>query len=121
MKDKLEALKKEIEGIEITYNYETSFCKLKNATIDFMNDTQEFFLEGFFEEYCDEEGLGYMVEYNLKEHGLWAVQNLLSDIRQYRGIYSIDAYGYGHDITYDDLEDLKSEIIFEIENRLKEA
>ena len=119
MKEKLQELKKELEDIEITYDYEATFCKLKNATIDFMNDTQEFFLEGFFEDYFDEETLSYLVKYNLEEHGLWAVQNLLSDIKQYEGIYMVDAYGYGHDVTYNDLEDLKSELIFEIESRLR--
>lgn len=120
MNEKLQELKKELENIEITYDYEASYCKLRNATIDFMNDTQEFFLDGFFENYLDEKTLEYMVEYNLKEHGLWAVQNLLSGVKQYEGIYVVDASGYGHDITYNELEDLKSELIFEVESRLKE-
>lgn len=41
MKNKLKELKTKIENIEITYNHEEVYCELRNATIDYQNDTQE--------------------------------------------------------------------------------
>lgn len=111
MKKRLEELKKEVESIEIGYNYEETYCDLINATIDYQNDTQTWDFEGIFEEYIDDEILEQQIEYSLKEHGIWAVKNLLDDIENECGIYRIDAYGYGHDITSDDLQEIKDQIL----------
>lgn len=116
--EKLEELKERIENIEIGYDYEQTYCDLINATIDYQNDTQAWDFEGIFEEYIDDELLKYQVEYNLKEFGVWAVRNLLDDIKDECGIYRIDAYGYGHDITDDDLKDIKQQILDIIEEKL---
>lgn len=114
--ERLKQLRKEIEKIDITYDYEETFCNLANATIDYQNDTQTWDFEYIFEEYIDDEILKYEVECNLKEHGVWAVRNLLDDIKEECGIYKIDAYGYGHDITKEDLENIKEEILEVIDN-----
>lgn len=110
-KERLEQLKKEIENIEIGYDLEETYCNLINATIDYQNETQTWKFESIFEEYIDDELLKYQVEYNLKEFGVWAVRNLLDDIKDECGIYKIDAYGYGHDITIEDLKDIKEQIL----------
>lgn len=110
-KEKLKELKKEIENIEIGCDLEKEYCDLINATIDYQNDTQTWNFEGIFEEYIDDELLKYQVEYSLKEYGVWAVRNLLDDIKDECGVYRIDAYGYGHDITYEDLKDIKEQIL----------
>lgn len=110
-KERLEQLKKEVENIEIGYDLENAYCNLINATIDYQNETQDWQFEGIFEEYIDDETLKYMVENQLKELGVWAVINLLDDIKNECGIYKIDAYGYGHDITSSDLEDIKEQIL----------
>ena len=110
-KERLEQLKKEIENIEIGYDLEETYCNLINATIDYQNETQTWDFEGIFEDYIDDEILQYQVEYNLKEFGVWAVRNLLDDIKDECGVYKIDAYGYGHDITIEDLKDIKEQIL----------
>ena len=110
-KERLEQLKKEIENIEIDYDLEKTYCDLINATIDYQNETQTWDFEGIFEDYIDDEILKYQVEYNLKEFGVWAVRNLLNDIKNEYGVYKIDAYGYGHDITIEDLKDIKEQIL----------
>lgn len=115
-KERLKQLREEIEKIDITYDYEETYCNLLNATIDYQNDTQTWDFEYIFEEYIDDELLKYQVEHNLKEFGVWAVRNLLDDIKEECGIYKIDAYGYGHDITKEDLEDIKEEILQVIDN-----
>ena len=113
--EKLKELKERIEEIEISYDYEGTYCDLINATIDYQNETQTWDFEYIFEDYCDDEILKYQIEYNLKECGVWAVRNLLDDIKDECGIYRIDAYGYGHDITYEDLQDIKTKILETIE------
>ncbi len=117
---KLEDLKKKIEEIEINYDYDSVYCDLRNTTIDYMNETQDWDFDYLFEEYTDEEILTEMVKYKIDNEGLWSVQNLLSDINNYEGIYKIDAYGYGHDIDIDDLKDLKQNILNMIEEKMEE-
>lgn len=108
---KKEDLKKKIEEIEITYDYEQTYCDLRNAVIDYENETQDWSLDYAFDEFIDEELLKDLVKYKIDEEGLWSVVNLLDDISNYDGIYRIDAYGYGHDIDKDDLETLKEDIL----------
>lgn len=110
-KERLEQLKKEVENIEIGYDLEETYCNLINATIEYQNETQTWDFESIFEDYIDDEILKGQVEYNLKEFGVWAVKNLLDDIKDECGIYKIDVYGYGHDITVEDLKDIKAQIL----------
>lgn len=122
-KERLEQLKKEVEKIEIGYDLEETYCNLINATIDYQNETQAWDFEDIFEDYIDDEILKGQVEYNLKKFGVWAVKNLLDDIKDECGIYKIDVYGYGHDITVEDLKDIKEQIldvINDLENEVEE-
>ena len=116
MEKRLEQLKNEVENINIGYDLEKDYCDLINATIDYQNETQTWDFEYIFEEYIDEEILKYQIEYNLKEFGVWAVKNLIDDIKDECGIYRVDAYGYGHDITQEDLEEIKEQILDTINN-----
>lgn len=118
--EKLKELKKRIEEIDITYDYEQTYCDLINATIDYQNETQDWCFEEIFEEYTDDELLSYAVKDNLERFGVWAVKNLLDDIKDECGVYKIDVYGYGHDITDDDLKDIKNQILEIINDKLAE-
>lgn len=120
MKEKLKELKEKVENIEISYDYEQTYCDLINATIDYQNDTQTWDFEYIFEEFIDDELLEQAIQYNLKEYGVWAVRNLLDDIKYDDGIYKVDAYGYGHNITVEDLEYIKEQIIDIINDKLEE-
>lgn len=109
-------LKKYVEEYEIDYDYEKAYCDIRNACIDYENDSQDWNIDYAFEEFVDEDLLNYLVKYKIDNEGLWSVVNLVSDINNYNGIYRVDAYGYGYDITRKDLEDLKEDIL----DRLKE-
>lgn len=119
-KERLEQLKQEVEAIEIGCDLESVYSDLINATINYQNETQTWDFEGIFEEYIDDELLKYQVEYNLKEFGVWAVRNLLDDIKNENGVYRIDVYGYGHDLTSDNLQDIKEQILDIINDKLAE-
>ena len=116
----LKELKDKIKNIEITFNYEETYTELYNTIIDYMNNTQDFDFEGIFEDYVDEELMEQLVEYKIKNEGLWSVVNLVNNIDYYEGIYRIDAYGYGYSISKDDLECIKEEILDEIDRKLEE-
>lgn len=120
-KKRLEELKKQVENIEIGYDLESTYCDLINATIDYQNETQDWQFEGIFEGFIDDELLSYAVKDNLERFGVWAVRNLLDDIKDECGVYRIDAYGYGHDITSSDLEDIKEQILYTINDLEKEC
>ena len=115
----LKKLKKEIEKIDISYDYEETYTNLLNATIDYQNETQDWCFEYVFEDYCDEYLIEEMVKYKIEKEGLWSVQNLLSGIDRYEGIYYIDAYGYGHDIDKEDLEYIKEQILDIIKEKME--
>lgn len=121
MRKELRKLKKEIENIEFTYDYEDVYCKLINACIDYQNETQDWCFDYIFDEYVDDYVLQELVEHNLKNNGIWAVKNLLDGIDDECGIYRIDAYGYGYSIDKDDLDTIKTEILDIIEDKLKEV
>lgn len=118
-KERLLKLKEEIENIEITYDYERVYCDLRNATIDYENDTQNWLFDYVFDAYCGAEILEYMIEKNLKDFGIWAVKNLLSDIDNDCGIYKIDCHGYGRDISESDLQEIKDNILDIINDELE--
>lgn len=121
MKEELLKLKENVENVTITYDFESAYYELLNLTIDYQNETQDWSFENIFEDYIDDEMLQYAVENNLKEYGIWAVKNLLDDINNETGIYKIDAYGYGSNITSDDLENIKEEILDTINDKLEEG
>ena len=120
MKERLLKLKKEIECIELTYDIETDYTELRNATIDFQNETREWCFDYIFEEYMDEWLLADMVKYKIDNEGLWSVCNLVSDIDDYTGVYYVDAYGYGHSADKTDTEYIKDEILNVINDKLEE-
>lgn len=120
MKEQLLKLKETIENIEITYNIDDSYCNLRNATIDFDNETQEWLFDELFIDFVDEYLLSDLIKYKLDNEGLWSVQNLLGDIDNYNFIYYVDAYGYGHDVTTDKLKELKQDILKIINDNLED-
>lgn len=51
--ENLQELKKEIENINITYDYENTYNQLYNTIIDYKNDTQTWDFEYIFENIID--------------------------------------------------------------------
>ncbi len=108
-------LRKKIEEIEITYDYEETYTNLINTVIDYMNETQDFSLDYLFEDFMDEYSLEELVKYKVENEGIWSVRNLLSETTNNGTMFKIDAYGYAHDIDKEDLELLKEEILDNLE------
>ena len=119
-KEKLMELKNKINNIEITYDYEQSYCDLYNTTIDYMNETQDFDLEYLFDDFIDYELAEEYAKMELDKGGLIRLRYFLGEANLNSNLFRVDGYGNLNDVYLNDLEDLKEEILSEIEEKLNE-
>lgn len=116
----LKELKNKIEGIEITYNYDECYGELYNACIDYMNDTQNFDLDYLFEEFISYNEAEERAKYEL-ENGLERLYYFLGDTKISNNIlFRINVYGNLENISKEDLEMLKEEILNNIDQKMQE-
>lgn len=118
---KLKELKERIENVEINYNYEESYTNLYNTVIDYMNDIQDFDLEYLFEDFIDYETAEEIAKNELNNGGLLRLNYYLGDTNLNDEIFKLDGYGNLENITIDDLNNLKDEIIENINDKLGES
>ena len=117
----LKEVKERIENIKINYNYEESYTNLYNTVIDYMNNTQEFDLEYLFEDFIDYETAEEIAKNELQNGGLLRLRYYLGDVNLNDEIFKLDGYGNLENITIDDLNNLKDEILKNINNKLAES
>ena len=117
----LRELKERIENIKIDYDYEESYTNLYNTVIDYMNDTQDFDLEYLFEDFIDYETAEEIAKNELQNGGLVRLRYYLGDVNLNDEIFKLDGYGNLENITIDDLNNLKDEILENINNKLAES
>ena len=116
----LKELKDKIEKIEITNNYDECYGELYNACIDYMNETQNFDLDYLFEEFVDYETAEERAKYEL-ENGLERLYYFLGDTKISNNIlFRINVYGNLENISKEDLETLKEEILNNIDQKMQE-
>lgn len=116
----LKELKETIENIKITYDYEETYTNLLNATIDYQNNTQDWRFEEIFQDIIDYEIAEERAKYELEQGGLIRLCYFLGDANLNNQIFRIDGYGNLTDITKDDLQNVKDEILEEIKNAIQE-
>ncbi len=112
---KIKEFKKEIENIEVTYDYEETYTNLYNTCIDYMNDTQTWNFEEIFEDIIDYDTAELYAKDQLDNGGLVRLYYFLGDANLNNDIFRINGYGNLEDITKDDLDLLKEEILDKIE------
>lgn len=116
----LKELKDKIEKIEITNNYDECYGELYNACIDYMNETQNFDLDYLFEEFVDYETTEERAKYEL-ENGLERLYYFLGDTKISNNIlFRINVYGNLENISKEDLETLKENILDNIDQKMQE-
>ena len=59
-----------IKEVEITYDYDETYCNLYNTCIDYMNDTQDWDLEYLFEDYYTYDVVEDIAKNELEKGGL---------------------------------------------------
>lgn len=106
-----------LESYDITYDYEQDYTDMKNACIDYMNNTQDWSIDYCFEDYIDYEIAEEYAKNELENGGLIRLWYFLGDCNFNNEIFRINGYGNLEDITKEDLEYLKEDIL----DRLKES
>lgn len=114
--NKLELIKT-IKEIEIDCNYESVYNDIYNACIKYKNETGDWSLDYFFDEYVSAEE----VENNIKKimnnnEGLYRLHFFLGDTDLRSDVFIINGYGNLENINRTDLECLKYDILNELEN-----
>ena len=117
----LKELKERVESIEVTYDYEESYCNLKNAVIDYMNNTQDWDFEEIGEDIIDYELAEGQVKYELENGGLLRLYYFLGNANLNNPLFKINGYGNLEDIDITDLEYMKEEILDLINDKLSES
>lgn len=116
----LKEFREEIEKIDITFDYDESYTNLRNTTIDYMNETQDWDFDYLFEEFIDYEIAEDIAKNELEQGGLIRLYYFLGDANLNNSLFRIDGYGNLEDITKDDLDYLKEQIIDIIDDKLNE-
>lgn len=106
---------KKIKEVEITYDYDETYCNLYNTCIDYMNDTQDWDLEYLFEDYYTYDIVEDIAKNELEKGGLIRLHYFLGDANLNNDLFKINGYGNLEDVYYDDLVDLKNEILERLE------
>ena len=114
----LKQLKKEIENIEISYDYEDTYNKLYNTTTDYMNETSNYDFDYLFDDYIDYDLAEERAKWELEQGGLERLKYYIGDTNfYYRDIFKIDGYGNLKNVDIDDLKYLKEEIMYCIDQK----
>lgn len=117
--EKLREFKERIEKIESNYDYDAYYTALYNTTVDYMNDTQDWDFEGFFDDIIDYDTAEDIAKRELENGGLIRLYYFLGDANLNNDIFRINGYGNLTDINKDDLDYIKEQIIDEINEKLE--
>ena len=115
----LKKLKERVESIEITYDYEEVYCDLKNAVIDYMNDTQDWDFENIGEDIIDYDFAEQQAKYELENGGLLRLYYFLGNTTPRGDLFKINGYGNLENVDIEDLQNIKEEILDMIAEKLK--
>ena len=123
MKDlkELKELKERVESIEITSDYEETYCDLKNAVIDYMNDTQDWDFETISEDIIDYDFAKEQAKHELENGGLLRLYCYLGDAHLNSDLFKINGYGNLESVYIEDLQNMKEEILDTIDDKMKES
>lgn len=118
--EKLRELKEKIEKIESSYDYDNYYTELRNITIDYMNDSQEWDFEYLFDDVVDYEIAEDIAKNELENGGLIRLYYFLGDANLNNDIFRIDGYGNLTDICKDDLDYIKEQILEIINQKIED-
>lgn len=117
----LKELKERVESIKITYDYEDVYYNLKNAIIDYMNDSQDWDFESIGEDIIDYDFAEEQAKHELENGGLLRLYYYLGDANLDSALFRINAYGNLENVYDEDLQNMKEEILDMINDKIKES
>lgn len=118
--NKLNELKEAIESYQTSYDIEEDYNTLYNLLTDYENETSDYITEDIF-------GLNDIITYDLAEEyakqqleegGLIRLYYFLGDANLNNNLFRIDGYGNLEDVDRDDIEDIKTDVLDAIADRL---
>lgn len=112
--EKLKELKKRIENAD-SWDYDEYYTELRNATIDYMNETQTWEFDDMFNDIIDYEIAEDQAKHELENGGLVRLYYFLGDANLNNELFKVDGYGNLTDIDKSDLDYIKNEILDKIE------
>lgn len=116
----LQELRNKINDIEISYDYDKTYTNLRNTTIDYMNESQDWYMDYFFEDFIDYELAEDIAKHELETGGLIRLYYFLGNVNLNNEIFRIDGYGNLTDVDIDDFKYLKQQILDYIDDKIKE-
>lgn len=115
----LKEFKERIENIKSSYDYDSYYTDLYNATIDYMNDSRDYDFEYLFDDIITYDVAEERAKYELENGGLIRLYYFLGDANLNNELFEIDGYGNLTDINKDDLDYIKEEILNTINEKLE--
>lgn len=117
----LKELKEKIEKIDTnTYDYDQIYHDLYNTCIDYMNDNNyEVDFEDLFDEIVSYDMAEERARYELENGGLVRLYYFLGDVNCNDNMFRIDVYGNLQEVTKEDLDQLKEDILDRINDKLE--
>lgn len=117
----LKELKEKIEEIDTsTYDYDQIYHDLYNTCTDFMNNYDYGLdFEDLFDEIIDYDMAEERAKYELESGGLVRLYYFLGDVNCNNNMFRIDAYGNLQEVTKEDLDQLKEDILDRINDKLE--
>lgn len=105
-----------LNDYEITYDYDQDYRDIYNACADYMNNTQDCEIEDCFNDYIDYDLAEEYAKHELDTGGLVRLYYFMGNCNFNDNLFRLNAYNNLEEITKEDLECLKEDII----DRLKE-
>ena len=117
----LKELKEKIEKIDTsTYDYDQIYHDLYNTCTDFMNNYDYGLdFEDLFEDIVDYDMAEERAKYELENGGLVRLYYFLGDVNCNNDMFRINVYGNLQEVTKEDLDQLKEDILDRINDKLE--
>lgn len=117
----IKELKEAVENIEITYDYGKTYSELYNVMIDAWNNGLCYDSDELFTEYIGYDTAEEIAEMELRESGLIRLYYFLGDVNiAAYDVFRINGYGNLEEVHFDDLQNLKDELLDYIEDEMEE-
>ena len=118
--EKLKAYLEDLKKTEITYDYEDSYHKLYNLGRYYEDNEEDYLFCDLWEEYIDYDLAETLAKHELETGGLIRLYYFMSGCNFNNEIYRLNVYGNLEDISKEDLECLKQEMIDRINKKIED-
>lgn len=87
------------------------FLRLFNIVSDYQMNGEDSCLDGILDDYMDESNACEYVKQMLDNDDLCIASKCIRDLQRFSGVYRVDGYGWLEDVDYNEIENLRDEIL----------